>query len=207
MNRNEDAEQLSAIQQLTEIRRLVEASGRFTVLSGGASLFAGGCAVVGSLLSQRILIEAGGLAAISTRQIVHLAEIWLGVFLFACGAALIGTVRRARLEGQAVLPRLLARIGFGLVPAFLAAFLLTLAFLQRGAYDLIAPTWMLSYGIATVTAGLFSVRSVQLLGGMFLLAGALSLFLLPGQPAFTMGVTFGGFHIAYGALLWRNHGA
>jgi hypothetical protein len=197
----------AAIRDLGAIRRIVEASGRFTILSGAAAVVAGGSATVGALLTHRVLTAAGGVSMAGRAVLVQLAEIWLGVFIVAAAATLLGTLRRSRLEDRAILPRLIGRIAFGLVPSFVVAAALTLALISRGAVDLVAPLWILSYGAAAVTAGLFSVRSVQVLGACFLAAGLVSLLWLPHLPALTLGVTFGGFHVIYGGIVWRSHGA
>ena len=197
----------AALRQISEIRRLVEASGRFTLLSGVAGLIAGAAAIAGALMSHRILLLAGGLDAVTGVDLFALGEVWLGVLAVASSALLIGTFRRARLEGRALLPRLIMRIGFGLAPSFLVALALTLALVSRGVIDLIAPLWILAYGAAAITAGLFSVKAVQVLGLAFLAMGLVSLLWLTQLPALALGVAFGGFHVLYGLAIWRSHGA
>jgi hypothetical protein len=199
------ADSREALRQIHEIRRLVEASGRFTLLSAGASLVGGAAAVVGAILTHGMLARAGGIAALGPGGATVLAEIWLGVLGVALAALLMGTLHRARDRGEPLLRHLLVRIGFGLTPSFLVALALTLALTQRGAYDLVAPVWILCYGAGAVTAGLFSVRSVQILGCAFLVAGVATVVWGMAQPALCLGGTFGGFHLIHGVALWAGH--
>jgi hypothetical protein len=193
-----------ALRQISEIRRLVEASGRFTLLSAGASLGAGVAALGGATLTHGVLLGCGEVAELTPAAAVHVGEIWLGVLGLALAGLLLGTLHRARLGGEPVLGRLLRRIAFGLAPSFMVALALTVALAGRGQYDLVAPVWILSYGAAAVTAGLFSRRSVQVLGCAFLALGLISLTWGTEQPALWLGLSFGGLHLGHGLWLWRH---
>ena len=49
---------------------------------------------------------------------------------------------------------------------------------------------------------------VRALGAAFLIAGLFcaAVPVLYASPYFVLGVTFGGFHIAYGAVVWMRYG-
>jgi len=193
-----------ALRQISEIRRLVEASGRFTLLSAGASFVAGAAALGGAILTHGILLGSEEVAQLTTGAALRVGEVWLGVLGLALGGLLMGTLHRASQGGEPVLGRLLRRIAFGLAPSFLVALAMTVALAGRGQYDLVAPVWILCYGAAAVTAGLFSRRSVQVLGCAFLVMGLLSLAWRSDQPALWLGLSFGGLHLVHGLWLWRR---
>ncbi|KPK84728.1 MAG: hypothetical protein AMJ81_04865, partial [Phycisphaerae bacterium SM23_33] len=65
---------------------------------------------------------------------------------------------------------------------------------------------MLFYGVALWQVGEFSVREARVLGAAFILAGLAAGAFLQPYPYLTLGVSFGGFHIAYGAVVWMRYG-
>ena len=90
-------------------------------------------------------------------------------------------------------------------PGLGAGALLTFYFLSHQLLEDIYPIWMIAYGIAVCATGLFSQKEVSILGGAFLLAGAATL-LFPAHGLIMMAITFGGFHILYGAAMARKDG-
>ena len=91
---------------------------------------------------------------------------------------------------------------------------LTLILADLGHYALIPFTWMVFYGLAVWSVGLFSPVEVKVLGAAFLTAGLFGVLLLDAMPLgriydyllVSMAATFGGFHLAYGAVVWARHG-
>jgi hypothetical protein len=84
-----------------------------------------------------------------------------------------------------------------------------------GDHTFFAGLWLLLYGAAVISGGAFSVRPVWIMGVCFMLVGA-STFLVPdGLLAMPGAVrpldvalagSFGGLHIAFGAVIALRHG-
>ena len=74
------------------------------------------------------------------------------------------------------------------------------------AWGLVPGLWMLFYGVALWQVGLLSPVEVRLLGAAFLLAGLATAMWFQLHPYWALGVTFGGFHVVYGAAVWIRHG-
>jgi hypothetical protein len=84
--------------------------------------------------------------------------------------------------------------------------LLTGVFWWRGEAALLPGVWMLLYGAAVTSAGAFSVRAVPVMGLCFLAAGTGTL-VVPGLAGdLTMGLAFGGLHLAFGTYVAVKHG-
>jgi len=84
-----------------------------------------------------------------------------------------------------------------------------------GEFGLIPAVWMLTYGLACWNMGQYSIREIRVMGAAFMVAGLLTAAffqvefpgLPPGlAPYATLGVTFGGFHMVYGVVVWVRHG-
>lgn len=105
-----------------------------------------------------------------------------------------------------------------MIPGLLAGGLCTLV-AAEGGDPMTATLWVLCYGVCLLAASHFAPKSIQWLGRAFFVAGALLLMASAlvldqwrGSDQLTvahliMGVTFGGFHLAYAALVWPRRGA
>jgi hypothetical protein len=73
-------------------------------------------------------------------------------------------------------------------------------------FNLLPAICMLFYGLAVWQVGQFSPVEVKVLGAAFVLAGLLTAALWQWAPYWAMGITFGGFHLVYGVVVWIRHG-
>ena len=209
-----------ATEELTVIRQLMERPIRFSSMSGLAAIQAGlwalaGIAgdywVFGRFSDPRQAILAGGV-------------VWGSVLVLAVAGVLILTRRREIAQGMPFWSPVKRRILATILPPFIAAAGLTLiicvrytmAYSGRGCpvvleWDLIQgylipAIWMLFYGVTLWQLGQFSPVEVKVLGATFIAAGLATALLWQGCPYWVMGITFGGFHIVYGIIVWIRHG-
>ena len=193
-----------AREHLRVIRQTMERSTKYSTLSGLSGVLIGLTAIIGVLISQRIIMAAPH----PERKIqLLLGALWLAVLAVAVSIEFVCNKRRAARIGKRVASPLGAHIIVAALPSFIAATVLTAFFLiHQQLFSSVWGVWMLCYGLAICAVGLFSVRPVTYLGAAFVLAGAVTL-LLPNQiHLFMMALTFGGFHIVYGVLMARKHG-
>ncbi len=178
-----------AEETLGVIRTLMERSTHYRNLSGNAGIAAGTAALVGGAL----------------RHWAHTPfyPTWMAVLLFACGASLYFTGEMARAGGEPVWSRQAQTIVAALLPAFVAAGVLTVILERTGLRALLPGVWMLLWGVAALAMSFFTPRVVGLLGGAFLVAGSLTLLAGSGtwSDAACMAATFGLMHLAYGFVL------
>ena len=181
----------------------MERSTKYSTLSGLSGVLIGLTAIIGVLISQRIIMAAPH----PERKIqLLLGALWLAVLAVAVSVEFVCNKRRAARIGKRVASPLGAHIIVAALPSFVAAAVLTAFFTLNNLFSSVWGVWMLCYGLAICAVGLFSVRPVTYLGAAFVLAGAVTL-LLPNQiHLFMMALTFGGFHIVYGVLMARKHG-
>jgi hypothetical protein len=202
-----------AASELKIIRQLMERPIRYSTMSGLAGIWAGSMALVGVALDYAVS-TCYGRDPYDKAMWINLL-VWVGVLVAALAGVWTLTRRRERRQGMPAWSSIKTRILRTIAPPFVAGVGLTLVIVFRwhfgvGAnhWDLIPTTWMLFYGLALWQAGEFSPREVRLLGAAFIVAGlvASAVPILYVSPYLVLGVTFGGFHIAYGAVVWMRYG-
>ncbi|MHC4984944.1 MAG: hypothetical protein ACYTFO_02185 [Planctomycetota bacterium] len=209
-----------ATEELAVIRQLMARPIRFSSMSGLAAIQAGVWALIGiagdywafrRLRDPREALLVGG-------------AIWAAVFVLAVVGVLLLTRRREIAQGMPFWSPVKRRILSTILPPFVAAVGLTLIICARYAMTysgkgypillewdliqgyLIPSIWMLFYGVALWQLGQFSPGEVKVLGAAFIAAGLATALLWQGYPYWVMGITFGGFHILYGLVVWIRHG-
>lgn len=192
-----------ARENLRVIRQTMERSTKYSTLSGLSGVLIGLVAIAGVVLTHQVI---GNVAMRRDLQIAELAAIWTIVLIVAVAIEFVANKRRAAGVGKHVVSSLGAHIVLAALPGFLAAAVLTTFFVMHHLLFSVWGVWMLCYGLAICAVGLFSVKPVSLLGGAFVLAGAVTLLLPPVAQLPMMALTFGGFHILYGVLMARKHG-
>ncbi len=187
-----------AREDLRVIRQVMERSTRYSTLSGLSGVGVGLTAIAGAFVTRAL-----------PRVYAHplrLGAVWGTVLLMAVAIDFARNKSRASQVGKRVVSPLGAHIVQAALPAFLAGAALTAFCALHHLLPDIWGIWMLCYGLAICAVGLFSVRPVSLLGGAFVLAGALTLLLPIPEPLDMMCLTFGGFHVAYGLWTARRDG-
>ena len=182
-----------AIENLRYIRDTMDRASAFTAIAGWGLFAAGLTAIVAAWIG-------------STRP----ANDWLVVWLIeaALGLALsFGfTLFKARRAGAPITRGAGRKFVLGFAPPSLAAVVLTAPLIAAGAQEALAGTWLLLYGAAITTAGIFSVRAVPAMGAAFMVTGALALA-FPDLRDLWLALGFGGLHVVFGFVLaWRHGG-
>ena len=203
-----DADKAAA--ELKVIRRLMQRPVRYSTMSGLSGIFAG-CAALAGVLADSLVTSR--YASDPAKAVKINMGVWAGVFLAAFASAVILTRLREVKQGMPFWSDIKRRILLTILPPFVAGAGLALAIVYRASigegpdmWGLIPAVWMLFYGVALWQLGMFSPIEVRLLGVAFVLAGLAAAALLHACPYWTLGATFGGFHIVYGIAVCIRHG-
>ena len=70
---------------------------------------------------------------------------------------------------------------------------------------MIPPLWMACYGLACWQVSEFGPGELRVMGVAFMASSVIAVF-LPEYPYLILGLTFGGYHIVYGMVVWIRHG-
>jgi hypothetical protein len=172
----------------------MERSTAFTAVSGWGYVAMGATALVASGVALRQPTTEAWLAA------------WLAEALVAVTLGLVAMHWKASRQGTRVLSIPGRRLFVGLLPALFAGGVMTVALLRADDPRQIPGVWLLLYGVAVMQAGAFSVRTIPVMGAVFVLAGALALPLPWFWANVMLAVGFGLVHIAFGVYIARRHG-
>ena len=183
-----------ALDQLRYIRRTMEEAGAFTTVSGWAM----------------VAIGAVGLAAAAIANTQSSPRAWLAVWIVAAAIGLVlslaGMVHKARRLGVPAFAGPARRFVLTFCLPLVAGAALTVALDQAGLHLLLPGAWLLLFGVGVACGGMFSVRTVPVMGFCFMALGLVALFAPPAFSPWLMALGFGGLLIAFGVVIARRHG-
>jgi hypothetical protein len=182
-----------AIENVSFIRRTMEASGTFTAVSGVGVMTMGLLALLAAAVATRFPTPEARIA------------VWSGAAVLSAAVSGYAIVRKARHRRESALSGPGRKFVLNFMPAIVAGGALTVALTSAGLPELLAGTWLLLYGTGIVTGGAFSVRVVPAMGLAFMALGILALAMPQWGPAL-MAAGFGGLHLAFGAIIARRYG-
>jgi hypothetical protein len=202
------------LDNLSEIRSLMEQSSRFLSLSGLSGIFAGIFALAGAIVAyfcmnieflddryyERAIIDA--------RLNVNFILFFLVDALIVLGLALsVGfyfTYRNARKKGMRVwTPATKKFMGHVLIPLVSGGIFCILLAYNHVVY-LIAPSSLIFYGIALINGSKFTHTDIRYLGLSEIILGLIGC-LFVGYGLIIWAIGFGVLHIVYGMVMYYRH--
>jgi len=201
------------LEDLTEIRSIMERSTRFLSLSGWSGILAGFIALIGTALAFLFLGNADlSIESLNAAQGVE-KTLSNGVFLLVDAAvvlflALLITIffsfRKASRKGEKiwspVTRRLLMHLSIPLITGALIVFIL----IMQGQYAQVAALTLIFYGLALVSAGKYTNQEIIWLGLVDILLG-LAALVWPEYGLYFWAAGFGVLHLLYGITLYYKY--
>jgi hypothetical protein len=196
------------LENLKEIRSLMERSSKFLSLSGLSGISAGIIALLGAWYAhQKIHIDGLYLLfdPVVRQEIVPM--LLLDAIAVLLGALFLGvffTVRKARKQGLNVWNSTSKRLLVSMLTPLFAGGLFCLGLLYNGFFWICFPATLVFYGVALVNASKYTVHDTYYLGLGEIILGLVSLFLARWNLIFwAMG--FGVLHIIYGTVMYFKY--
>ena len=204
------------LEQIKEIRSMMERSSRFISLSGLSGVFAGFFALAGAcafyiFINKQLHFEYSDLArevpidiSISFKRfcIIDAATVITLSLLFA----MFFTTRLAKSKGQTIWDSTAQRMLINLAIPLVAGGIYCLVLLKYGWFGMVAPTTLIFYGLALLNASKYTLNEIRWLGISEILLGLIGChFIGYGITFWTLG--FGIFHIIYGLFMYVRYEA
>jgi len=179
-----------ALGTLQYIRASIEAAGMLAV-PGSAGIALGTIGVCAALLVEHPVLAR------------HWFAIWSAAGLAGLVTGTTMLVNQARRTRAAIYRGPARKFLLCLCPALLAGAVLTVTLWQRHDMQPIPGVWLLLYGCAVAAASTMTVRSVSVMGALFVALGIIALQLPPRFSNVALGIGFGGLHLAFGIIIGR----
>lgn len=200
------------LQDLKDIRRIMERSSRFISLSGLSGIAAGICALAGAWIGRSLLKDYYG--SYNSRGIfsgddfsglkIKLVVLAVGVFLAAFISSFYFTWRRTKDQGMPVWDHASKRLLWNMIIPLVAGAAFILAMLHYDEWRFVAPACLIFYGLALINASKYTLSDIRYLGYCEIILGLVNMFFI-GYGLWFWAAGFGILHIVYGAILWFKY--
>jgi hypothetical protein len=199
------------LEQLREIRSLMERSTRFLSLSGWSGISVGILALLGSAVAMFYLgakpFDGDYYSYESSRSMERFGIsgipffILTGsiVFVLSAVSAYFFTARKANKQGRPLWDNLSRRMAWALALPLIVGGVVCLIMIQRAHYSMIAPMMLLFYGLGLTSASKYTHSAFVWLGYTQLVLGMIGLF-VPGYGLELWALGFGVSHVIYGVI-------
>ncbi|MFY0601738.1 MAG: hypothetical protein JXR03_18840 [Cyclobacteriaceae bacterium] len=199
------------LEDLQDIKSIMDRSSRFISLSGMSGIIAGTLALLGAYLAyQTVYIDQNYLsyrkAILSNENVLTLLGIAATLLVLAFGAGVIFTYRKAKKNNQKLWDSQARRLVINLMIPLVAGGILCLILLLKGFIGLIAPLTLLFYGLALVNASKYTLSEIRGLGILEIILGLVGCQLI-GYGLIFWAIGFGVLHIIYGVLMHVKYGS
>jgi hypothetical protein len=201
------------INDISEIRNMMEKASKFISLSGISGISAGIVALVGVSIAFWYLnfflpTHVDGSLFSNTFQvgdsILFLFLVGITTFISAFALAVFFTTRNSKRKKIKIWDYSTKRLLIHLLSPLAVAFFFILALVYHRCYVLILPSTLIFYGFSLINAGHFTFRDIKILGFLELLLGVVSLCLVD-WALYIWAFGFGVLHIVYGSMMYFKY--
>ncbi|AHM60666.1 hypothetical protein D770_12045 [Flammeovirgaceae bacterium 311] len=199
------------LNDLAEIRSMMERSSRFISLSGLSGVAMGIYALAGAgaawyLMNQEGMQLEHGLARGAAGATLSLQLLFIGlvVLLLALVTGLWLTIRKSKKTGQSIWDKTARKLLVSMLIPLVTGGILCLIFMARGFVSVVAPLTLIFYGLALVNGSKYTLSDIHTLGLLEIGLGLLAAIFL-GYGLFFWAIGFGVLHITYGFLMYRKY--
>ncbi len=200
------------LQEISDIKRIMERSSRFISLSGLSGIAAGLCALAGAYFANTIIADYyykynhgrgysdNDFWALKIKLLV-LASIVLAT---ALAFAFIFTWRRARQNNLPVWDLTSRKLMWNVLIPLITGGLFILAMLRYNEWRFVAPACLIFYGLSLINGSKYTLTDIRYLGFMEIILGLINTQ-FTGWGLYFWAAGFGLLHIIYGVIMWLKY--
>ncbi len=201
-----------SLQDIKDIRKIMERSSRFISLSGLSGVAAGICALAGAFIANGILKtyygsynSAGFFSGDDfSRLKIKLTLLGTGVFAVAFIVSFYLTWRKAKKMEQPIWNFTSKRLVWNMIIPLVAGTAFILGMLKYDAWMFVSPASLIFYGLALVNASKYTLTDIRYLGYCEIVTGLVNMFFI-GFGLWFWAIGFGILHIIYGIIMWWKY--
>ena len=189
------------LNDISEIKNLMNRSSRFISLSGLSGIFAGIYALIGAAVAYWLVANSGREYLILDGNVFRL--IMLDLFLiafFSVVTAIFLTTRKARKNGEKIWDTSSRRLIINFLIPLVVGGAYILIILNQQKYGQTGALMLIFYGLALINASKYSIGHVRYLGFIEIILGLICA-IYPGYGFWLWVIGFGLMHILYGSIM------
>lgn len=196
---------------LHDIRSMMERSSRFISLSGTSGILAGFLALIATYIAYSTIfgsmdLQGNKAVMLSRHSLLIILLIGIVTLVLSIGGGIFFSYRKAQKEHLKIWDPQTRRLLINLFIPLSTGGILCLVFLTEGFIGWLAPTTLIFYGLALVNASKYTLSEIRSLGLIEIITGLLAvLFINYGLWFWAFG--FGIMHIVYGIAMQRKYGS
>ncbi len=199
------------IEDLKDIKQMMNRSSKFISLSGMSGIAAGILALVGAYLAfQTIYADQNYLvyrqASLSSENLLNLLIIALMTLILSIGSGIFFTTRKAKKNKQKLWDSQTKNLLINLFIPLATGGILCFILLLKGFIGIIAPLTLIFYGLALVNASKYTLEEIRSLGLIEIILGLLGIYFI-GYGLILWAIGFGILHIVYGIVMHLRYGS
>lgn len=198
------------LNDLSEIKNLMNRSSRFLSLSGLSGILAGTYALIGAYLAYKtIYFDTSTMGAyknlvISEEAVIRLLVIAASVAFLSLLTGILLSIQKAKSNNETIWNSTARRLVINfLIPLATGGFFI-IFLIEKEMLGLVAPLTLIFYGLACVNASKYTLGGVRYLGLTFIILGLLSTWFL-GYGLLFWALGFGVCHILYGSIMYFKY--
>tara|TARA_R110002051_G_scaffold255120_1_gene314157 strand:- start:4624 stop:5259 length:636 start_codon:yes stop_codon:yes gene_type:complete len=202
------------LNDITEIKNIMNRSSRFISLSGLSGILAGIYALIGAALAYVRLKDfsptnydgfTGRSSSLwGTDVVKDLTLIAIAVLVLAGITGFVMTLKKSKKSGEKIWDSTSKRLVYNFLIPLVVGGLFCLVLMQQGMAGLVAPATLIFYGLACVNASKYTMGDVRFMGLAFIVIGLISTQFI-GYGLYFWALGFGVCHILYGALMYYKY--
>ncbi|MFN1835126.1 hypothetical protein AB2B38_007690 [Balneola sp. MJW-20] len=197
-------EERDYIQDLAEIRSMMERSSKFLSLSGWAGIMAGIYALLGAWVAHHYLEFRPDAFLYSSPYLHRTVIVATGILISALVTAIYFSRKKAENNGEKAWNLTSRRMLLNMLVPLFSGGLLIAVLVYQGFQGLIAPMTLIFYGLALFNASNFTIKEVKYLGQTQIILGILNCWFIE-SGLFFWAIGFGAAHLIYGIYMYFRY--
>ena len=193
------------LNDISEIKNLMNKSSRFISLSGLSGILAGIYAIIGAAIAYYVVTNSvRGYLILDGVVFRTCVGILIAIAVLSIGTAIFLTTKKANKNGEKVWDSTSKRLIINFLIPLVTGGAYILIILNQERYGQTAALMLIFYGLALVNASKYSIGDIRYLGYTEIVLGLICA-IIPGFGFWLWVLGFGVMHIVYGTLMYFKY--
>lgn len=192
------------LQDIQEIRSMMEKSSKFLSLSGLSGVLAGIYALVAAYVAKSYFDFSPIDYTSNSINITSVMQLGVGLLVLSVITAILFSYRKARKSNEAIWNSISKRMAINMGIPLVVGGLFMLICISKNYHGMLIPLSLMFYGLALVNASTYTFSDVRYLGIIQLTLGLLSAYLIEHSLLF-WSIGFGIMHVVYGIYIYYKY--